>query len=85
MSKVDEYQEPPVIHKNAKVAATESHSKDIKGQESKILALLSPDLKDSQNGFITVEDDKTDSQPNQVMVMLGLLRKLIGVRDIISL
>ncbi|KAJ2959966.1 hypothetical protein NQZ79_g4562 [Umbelopsis isabellina] len=85
MSKVDDYPEPRAIHTNTKVAATASQSNDIRALESKNLETLSPDLKDSQNGFITVEDDKGDSQPNQVMVLLGLLRKLIGVRDIISL
>lgn len=85
MNKVDQYQEPLAIRNNTKAAATASHSDLIKEPELKTLNSHSLDLKGSQDGFITVEDDKGDAQPNQVMVLLGLLRKLIGVRDIISL
>lgn len=85
MTKVNDYQDSSATLKTAKVTATDSHQDDILVQKSKDLDVTTPDLKNAQNGFVTVEIEKADSQPNQVMVLLGLLRKLIGVKDIISL
>lgn len=85
MTKVNDYQDSGVTLKTVKVAVSESCPGDIKDQKAKDLDVISPDLKNAQNGLINVEIEKADSQPNQVMVLLGLLRKLIGVKDIISL
>jgi hypothetical protein len=82
MTKLDDRQNSTVALKSSKVAVAHNKSDDIVIHTLKDTDDVSVDLKNGQNGLVT---EKTDAQPNQVIVMFGLLRKLIGVKDILAL
>ncbi|KAI9286493.1 oxysterol-binding protein [Umbelopsis sp. AD052] len=80
MTKIEDRQESTFAVKSSKAALTKSD--DIMIHSMKDTDVVSVDLKNAQTGPVA---EKAEAQPNQVMVMFGLLRKLIGVKDILAL
>lgn len=82
MTKLDNRQDSTVALKASNVALAHTKSDDITIHTLKDTDAVSDEVENGQNDLVT---EKADAQPNQVMVMFGLLRKLIGVKDILAL
>lgn len=82
MTKLEDRQDSAVALKSSNAGLAHKKSDDIMIRTLSATDAVSVELKNGQNGLVT---EKADAQPNQVMVMFGLLRKLIGVKDILAL